>query len=260
MTNFSDTLNRTEYISDIPHENSPVYSAVCAFGMLFAFGIIFLNGTVIKALILSKQSQDVSNSVVASLSLADLLTGVVLIHLALNGLIHFHNVFECFIRIGLIYTVSLSSYIHLLAITIDRYIKIVHPFYYFRIFTIKKVMMMSTIIWMFSAVVGFLPLFGWHQPFQLGPQGDIRCLFFGVLPNGFFKLNFVINILIIIFSSLLYGRIIYVARKQHNAIVIQQTGSVLIDKHAWKLAKTIFLVVIVTNLLWLPGGKFLLVS
>ena len=235
------------------------YFAVCILTLVVAFWIIYLNGLVIQTLICQKVHSEVTDYFVSALSLSDLFTGILLLYVTSYSLLQYQNYWECLFRFGLTYAAGQSSFNHILAITFDRFIKIICPLRYFTLITKKKVIFTSTIIWAFSMIIGLLPLFGWQKQFKSSKREDTVCRFFGVLPDGYFIVNFVTSLFTSIAMLAMYGCIIYTAVKQQhrmkNLIDGYQITNPNFDDQKWRLVKTVAFIVIISNLCWLPGGK-----
>ena len=57
-----------------------------------------------------------------------------------------------------------TSILHLMAITVNRYILVCHPGYYSKIYCSRNVYVMIGIMWLFTFGIGLLPLFEiWGQ-------------------------------------------------------------------------------------------------
>lgn len=239
------------------------YFVVCILSIILAGWMIFLNGLVIHALLNKKRHSEVTDYFVSSLSIADLVTGILLLYVTSYSLIQYQNQWECLFRFGLTYAVSQSSFTHILAITIDRYVKIIFPFRYFTLITKKTVIITSSTIWFFSIIIGLLPLLGWHKEYTSNKNGGTVCRFFGVLPDGYFILNFITSLITSLGMLSLYIHIIYIAIQQCKQMQTLTEGYDFTrnghDDQAWRLVKTVAIIVLISNLCWLPGGKQLLV-
>ncbi|XP_060581081.1 adenosine receptor A2b-like [Ruditapes philippinarum] len=235
------------------------YFVVCILTLILALWIIYLNGLVIQTLICQKLHSEVTDYFVSALSLADLFTGILLLYVTSYSIFQYQNYWECLFRFGLTYGIGQSSFTHILAITFDRFVKIICPFRYYSLITKKTVIITSTIIWIFSMSIGLLPLFVWQKHFKPSNSDDTVCRFFGVLPDGYFIANFITSLLTSIAMLSMYACIIYTAVKQQRRMKHLLDGYELskpnFDDQKWRLVKTVAFIVIVSNLCWLPGGK-----
>lgn len=240
------------------------YFIACVMSIILAGWIIALNGIVIHTLLCRKVYQDVTDFFVSSLSIADLVTGIVMLYVTSYSLLQYQNTWECLFRFGLTYTVSHSSFTHILAITVDRYVKVIYPFRYFTIFTKKTVTIISTSIWACSILIGLLPLFGWNQEYINEENRDTVCRFFGVLTNEYFIFNLVISVIPSVGTLCLYVCIIMTAVKKKDELKALtegvETAQSAFDERTWKLVKTVAIIVVFSNFCWTPGSKYFLQS
>nr|KAG5691756.1 hypothetical protein BaRGS_014756 [Batillaria attramentaria] len=122
---------------------------------------VTLGGNVltIAAIVQVQRLRTLSNHYIASLACADCLVGLMMPVLGLSFLPAFSNWFHqnyaaCMTLLSLIYMSAFSSGFHLLLVTVDRYIYIVHPFHYPRVVTEKTVAVKISVAWVASVVYG----------------------------------------------------------------------------------------------------------
>lgn len=243
------------YITASGHAVTLGYFQVCLLTIALAMWIIILNGLVIHTLLVKKNRSSVTDYFISSLSFADFITGVVLLYITTYSLLQYQIFWECLFRFGLTYMVSQSSFNHIFAITLDRYVKIIAPLRYFSIFTKKTVLAISGAIWLFSIMVGLLPLLGWHIEMP-AKNTTVVCRFFGVLPDGYFIFNFLTSMLTSVAMMGMYLHIIIIARQQRRLMKgFIQPHPTNMDRKSWNLVVTVAIVVMLSNICWLPGGK-----
>lgn len=239
------------------------YFAICMITVVLAGWIIFLNGLVIHTLLYDKPHSDVTDYFVSSLSIADFITGILLLYMTSYSLAQFQYHWECLFRFGLTYTISQSSFSHILAITFDRYVKVIYPLRYFSMFTKRTVIITSVMIWSGSIIIGLLPLLGWNKELKLNDSGTV-CRFFGILPDGYFIFNFLTSLMTSLGMLMLYVRIIHMANHQRKRMKGLMEGSEVsqahLDDQTWRLVKTVAIIVLVSNLCWLPGGEYFFIA
>ena len=232
------------------------YFAICFVTALIAILVIVLNGIVIHTMVCHKNIKTISDYFLSCLAISDLVMGIMLLYITSYSILQYQIFSECLIRFGQSNGMFACSTLHLMAFTVDRFIKIILPLHYFKIFTKSVVVAVSILIWFVSLLSGFLPLFGWRNEIYANNDGYLECRFFGVLTDGY--LMFILCLVTVAATVMvtLYAIIFYVARKQANSIAGQlhgfKTSKSYLDKHSLKLAKTISIVVGVSNICWLP--------
>jgi hypothetical protein len=103
---------------------------------------------------------------VASLAVADLLVGVIMIpwDLAFYGFPDLgKDKFLCLYRHTMIVIFPAATLINLLAISAERFIATVFPLLYATRVTMMKMMVVGVATWIWPLVIGFLPLLGWNM-------------------------------------------------------------------------------------------------
>jgi hypothetical protein len=219
--------------------------------------IIFLNFLVMDTL---RKKHDLTNTAdifLASLALADFLTGILVLYNTAYNMINFQNVIECRFRYGLLLTVAVSSGFHLLALTVDRYIKIIQPLHYTRICHCKTFLVTCISVWVFAMLVGLVPTFGWKNNFEETNGDELLCSFFGTLHTDYLKMIVVLFFIPVILILILYGHIFKVACRHSRQIATQEsiTHSHSSYKLSWKFTKTISMIIGIYLIMWLPTGK-----
>lgn len=254
-----DNWDNVLYITQTGAKVTYSYFAICMITILLAGWIISLNGLVIHTLLYHKPHSDVTDYFVSSLSIADFITGFLLLYMTSYSLAQFQNYWECLFRFGLTYAISQSSFSHILLITFDRYVKVIYPLRYFSMFTKRTVIVTSAVIWSASIIIGLLPLLGWHKELKLNDRGTV-CRFFGILPDGYFIFNFLTSLITSLGMLILYVCIIHEANHQRKQMKVLMEGIQVsqahLDDQTWRLVKTVAIIVLVSNLCWLPGGEY----
>jgi len=143
--------------------------------------------------------------------------------------------------------------------SIYRYIKIIAPLRYLSMCSKKTAVTISASIWTIAIIIGLLPLLGWHKKYN---DKHIVCRFFGVLTDEYFIFNF---FLALTASALMLGMYIHIlivaqklARDRHaltGGLTNTRDRPGHIDTQTWNLAKTVAIIMLVSNLCWLPGGR-----
>lgn len=232
--------------------------------MILACLIITLNVLVMYALKQKNSSDDVTRIFICNLSVTDMLNGVFLLYNAMYDLIHFKDIFECLFRFGFVNSISLCSTIQLLALSVDRYVKILNPYLYLRIFKAGSVWMILSLVWTFCGVVGFLPLLGWRNHDN---QSSTYCAFFGVLSQSYFILYYVLHMISCLIIITIYVHILKIAHDKisENRKFLQHSMSLdvsgkqrthhLWNAPWWKPTKTVLIIIGVYIVCWIPTGE-----
>ena len=156
--------------------------------LLIVAGIgLILNTVALKIVSIKSPLHDASHNFISNLAMSDFFIGVVCIYNALYNLIHYKNYYECTIRSGIATCLTLNSSLHLLFLTFDRHFKIRHPYKYIQYFSNeKRLKMLSRCTWLFTGILGILPILGWRRPSVYGIE---YCSYFGVLDRGVSNVN-----------------------------------------------------------------------
>ncbi|XP_047216825.1 adenosine receptor A1-like isoform X2 [Girardinichthys multiradiatus] len=99
-----------------------------------------------------------------SLAVADFLVGAVAVPLAvlLDGWVSLTS-HQCLFLSCVVLVLTEASVLSLLAIAIDRYLRLHMPFRYKVIVTPRRTLLVVSVCWILSCLLGFTPLFGWHN-------------------------------------------------------------------------------------------------
>ena len=235
------------------------YFAICLIAILLALLIIILNGIVIHTMLCHRRVKTISDYFLSCMAISDLACGIIVLYVTSYSLLQYQILHECLFRFGQIHGIAISAMLHRQAFTIDRFIKLIFPLHYFRILNKTAVLVISVIIWIISLAIGFLPLLGWRNEVPI-INGNLTCRYFGMLTAGYLVLVLSLLTSLALFMLILYVIIFYVARKQAKSIAAQlggfKTSKSYLDKHSLKLAKTICIVVGISNICWLPTCKY----
>ncbi|KAK3804263.1 hypothetical protein RRG08_040770 [Elysia crispata] len=152
-----------------------IFICILLGGMILA--IILGNIFVITAIIVEKSLQGVSNYLVLSLAMTDLLVAVLVMPLSLINEIStnwFLGNVLCDMWISMDVLCCTASILHLVAIAFDRYWA-VSNIDYIRSRNARQILFMVAIVWMVSVSISIPPLFGWRHESD-GPEFNGQCL------------------------------------------------------------------------------------
>ncbi|XP_058127290.1 adenosine receptor A2b [Anopheles ziemanni] len=183
---------------------------------LVALMAIFGNVLVIVAFKRERRLRRRTNFYIVSLASADLLVGTLGIPFAVLASIGLpRNLHACLFTISLLVVLCTISIFCLVAVSIDRYWAILHPLAYSRNMRTKTTLYIISVCWLVGSVIGFLPLFGWHE----NPDED-ACLFVKVMNYDY--LVFLYLVTIIIPAVLLLAFYIHIYR-----VIVRQRQQIL---------------------------------
>lgn len=219
--------------------------------IIFGILIIAANGLVHFLVVRSKQLRTTANYILCSLALSDLLTGLISIPLFLACNITLTTP-VCIVADTFIRFTSISTVLHLLTITADRYLAIIHSLRYYLIVTPRRAYITLSAIWFISIPTSFIQLI-WNNPSKVDVlgEGNIEA----EIPYDIFNLVcfFALPLVVTIFVN---GRIFYEVVRQSN--IMRQNNAPGADdsrkkqRREWKAA-LIFAVMFITYCVcWLP--------
>ncbi|XP_035204796.1 adenosine receptor A1-like [Stegodyphus dumicola] len=189
----------------------PLTYAICE----VAVAILAIAGNllVVATFALERRLRRVTNLYIISLATSDFLVGLIGVPSAVMARLGLpRNAFQiCLLMLSVLVLLCTVSILNLVAVTLDRYWAILHPFCYKRTMNRRAAGIVILGCWILGSLVGLLPIFGWNN----GPEKDGRCLFIPVMHYDFLVLIFFATI---VYPALLmafcYGRIYAVVLKQ----------------------------------------------
>ncbi|CAG6021393.1 unnamed protein product [Menidia menidia] len=231
--------------------------------MLIAVASVVGNVMVVWAVKINKSLRDTTFCFIVSLALADIAVGALVIPLAITISIglqtHFYS---CLLVACTVLVLTQSSILALLAIAIDRYLRVKIPTRYKRVVTPRRAGLAVVICWTVAFIVGLTPMLGWNNLRRL-QQNDpnntdliITCQFENVISMDYMVyFNFFGWVLPpLLFMLVIYAEIFYMIHKQLNNKKLNTSHSdpnKYYDKEL-NLAKSLALVLFLFAISWLP--------
>ncbi|XP_054420671.1 adenosine receptor A3 isoform X2 [Pteronotus mesoamericanus] len=195
---------------------------------------------------------------IVSLALADIAVGVLVMPLAivisLGITIHFYS---CLFMSCLMLVFTHASILFLLAIAVDRYLRVKLTVRYRRVTTQKRIWCALGLCWLLSFLVGLTPMFGWNKrtPSELSRNVTlIPCEFISVMRMDYMVYFSFFTWILIPLAAMcaIYIDIFCVIRNRlsQNSSSSKETG--VFYGREFKTAKSLFLVLFLFVLSWLP--------
>ncbi|NXL94624.1 AA3R protein, partial [Alectura lathami] len=191
---------------------------------------------------------------IVSLALADIGVGVLVVPLAivvsLRLSIQFH---ACLFMCCLMVIFSNASILSLLAIAIDRYLRVKLPVRYKIIIIRRRIWWALGSCWFLSLLVGLIPMFGWNN---LKPRNTSShtCEFASVMRMDYMVYFefFLWTLVPLTIMCALYVQIFYILRTQLSQGANNVRGARTFYRQEFKIAKSLALVLILFAVSWLP--------
>ncbi|XP_021545837.1 adenosine receptor A3 isoform X2 [Neomonachus schauinslandi] len=195
---------------------------------------------------------------IVSLALADIAVGVLVMPLAivisLGITIDFYN---CLFMTCLLLIFTHASIMSLLAIAVDRYLRVKLTVRYRRITTQRRIWLALGLCWLVSFLVGLTPMFGWNTKLTSEYPRNVTflsCQFRSVVRMDYMVyFSFFTWILIpLIVMCAIYLDIFYIIRNKLNQNFSSSKETGAFYGREFKTAKSLFLVLFLFALSWLP--------
>ncbi|XP_076306454.1 adenosine receptor A2b-like [Tachypleus tridentatus] len=175
------------------------------------------NIVVMIAFRLDKRVRKKTNFYIFSLATADLLVGLVGVPSAILTKLGLPegSFSGCITMLSLLVVLCTISILNLLAVSVDRYWAVLHPFSYRRKFTGRGVIAIILGCWLSGNCIGFSPLFGWNS----GSLSSGRCFFTNVMNYDFLVfLYFATIVYPTLLMAFFYAKIYIVVLRQVRQI------------------------------------------
>ncbi|KAI7795519.1 adenosine receptor A1 [Triplophysa rosa] len=240
-----------------------VLSLYIGMEVLIALSSVTGNVMVVWAVRINRSLRDTTIYFIVSLALADIAVGALVIPLAITISIglktHFYS---CLLVACTVLVLTQSSILALLAIAIDRYLRVKIPMSYKRVVTPRRAGTAVVLCWMVAIIVGLTPMLGWNNLEKLrqangtlGADLLITCEFENVISMEYMVyFNFFGWVLPpLVVMLLIYAEIFYMIHRQLNKkVTANQSDPTRYYGKELKLAKSLALVLFLFAVSWLP--------
>ncbi|NXK25132.1 AA3R protein, partial [Arenaria interpres] len=222
----------------------------CLVALLATLGNIL----VIWVVKLNMTFQNTTLYFIVSLALADIAVGVLVIPLAivvsLGISLHFYT---CLFICCLMVVFTNASILSLLAIAIDRYLRVKVPTRYKIITRERRVWWALGLCWSVSLLVGLVPMFGWNKT---KPRNSdfLSCRFISVMRMDYMVYFgfFIWTLIPLLIMCALYAEIFYIIRTKLSQGTTNTRGAGGFYGQEFRTAKSLALVLFLFAISWLP--------
>ncbi|NWI63124.1 AA3R protein, partial [Todus mexicanus] len=191
---------------------------------------------------------------IVSLALADIAVGILVIPLAivvsLGVSIHFYT---CLFLCCLMVVFTNASILSLLAIAIDRYLRVKLPTRYKIITTERRIWWALGLCWSLSLLAGLIPMFGWNNT-EPQDSDTLRCRFVSVMRMDYMVyFGFFTGTLVpLLVMCALYAEIFCIIRTKLSQGTTSARGAGGFYGQEFRTAKSLALVLFLFAVSWLP--------
>ncbi|XP_048353841.1 adenosine receptor A3 [Sphaerodactylus townsendi] len=212
------------------------------------------NVLVIWVVRLIPANQNTTFYFIVSLALADIAVGILVVPLAIVvslGLkMHFY---ACLLICTLLMVFSHASIMSLMAIAVDRYLRVKVPTQYRIIVTRRRIWVALGTCWFMSFLVGLVPLFGWNRRNPQNPS-FLECHFQNVMNLDYvvFFSFFSLILVPLLIMCILYVEVFRVIQRQLKQTATSVQGTGIFYRREFRTAKSLALVLFLFIVCWLP--------
>ncbi|NXJ74328.1 AA3R protein, partial [Trogon melanurus] len=221
---------------------------------LIALFAILGNILVIWVAKLSSAFQNTTLYFIISLALADFAVGVLVVPLAvvvsLGITVHFYT---CLFMCCLMVVFTSASILSLLAIAIDRYLRVKLLTRYKIITTERRVWWALGLCWSLSLLAGFIPMFGWNKA-ESRNLDSLTCQFTSVVRMDYmvYFSFFTWTLVPLLIMCALYVKVFHIIRTKLRQGTTNARGAGAFYGQEFKTAKSLALVLLLFAISWLP--------
>ncbi|XP_019713553.1 adenosine receptor A3 [Hippocampus comes] len=242
---------------DVMHAGEVVYASL---EVLIAVCCVLGNTLVIAAVQTTKSIGQPTFCLIVSLAVADCAVGLVAVPLAVlvDGRVS-TSFRTCLFISCVVILLTLVSILSLMAISLDRFLRVYVPLRYKRTVTQRHSWSVVAACWLVALPLSFAPMLGWHNEDTTSPESPnsmFICQFIAVIPMSYLVyFNFFLcSLTPLLVMSALYGYIFYIIRgnlKEKPGNGSQARSHIYLKKER-QLAGSLALVLILFALSWIP--------
>ncbi|NXA24731.1 AA3R protein, partial [Ibidorhyncha struthersii] len=213
------------------------------------------NALVIWAVKLNPALQKTTFFYIVSLALTDIAMGILVMPLAvmvsLGIVTHFYS---CLFMCCLMMVFSHASILSLLAIAVDRYLRVKLSIGYRAAVTKKRICVILGLCWLVSVLVGLVPMLGWNR--RTGSSSYIECHYLAVMRMDYvvYFSFFAWILLPLLIMCALYTAIFYNMWIKQSLSSASPPGGGTVCGKEYKMVKYLALILFLFALCWLPLG------
>ncbi|XP_072539275.1 adenosine receptor A1-like [Salminus brasiliensis] len=195
---------------------------------------------------------------IASLAVADFLVGFVTIPLGVLVDVRLKiSFYGCLFMCCVLIMVQMASVTLLLAIAVDRFLRVRIPLTYKTTVTEKSSWVVVALCWLVAAFLSFVPMFGWHNSLDSTTHANstsFECSFFTVVSTSYL-VNFLFFSCFLPPLAVMTGLYCYIfmtTRRQLRANIGVPTNSSINYLKERRLATSLALVLVLFAICWFP--------
>jgi hypothetical protein len=237
-------LNETECMKYAHRESYKLSLFIC--GIVLCLIILTLNSLTLITIIKSKRLHNITNILIANLSLSDFLSGIAFLYPCILNLLTIYALeaydsylykitcnirqfyYLCLAGYSPLITSMLSSIFTLTLLAIEKYMAILHPYLYERLIDDRKYLcyILLVLTWTISILISMLPLMGWNEHnkyssyrgFDCQDAQSLPCMFERIFTLDYILLFTVICCICALTMLAIYVRIYMIARRHSKQI------------------------------------------
>ncbi|KGL78739.1 Adenosine receptor A3, partial [Tinamus guttatus] len=191
---------------------------------------------------------------ISSLALADIAIGILVVPLAIVVSLGIHvHFYACLFMCCLMMIFCYASVLSLLAIAVDRYLRVKLPMRYKTISTERRIWLALGVCWSVSLLAGLAPMFGWNNR-RLGSAELLKCRFVSVMKMDYMVYFgfFMWTLVPLAIMCALYAEIFYMIRTKLSQGSNSVRGAGMFYGQEFRTAKSLALVLLLFAISWLP--------
>ena len=219
LVNSSENHSKADYNNDNYEENENYFELdydTCL--IILSFLIVGINVLVIALFVNRRPLRTKTNTLLVSLAVSDLMMGLFGIptFVACNAFARNPTLAPslCYTAVVVFQFISVSTILHIFAITIERFILVMYPFKYISIVNRKRLLVTISAVWFISLFVALIQL-SWQGDFRLLAPNPKRLRYGVIYSLMWFIAFFVLPLCVMVF---IYCRIFKVIRHQAKEI------------------------------------------